>query len=161
MNFSFWFCRPLGSHFGGVLGAQMEAKAIKKTLQKKRQKYDAQNEPKLVPKGVPKWSQNHKKWVLGSTLLQGWLPSGLQTPPRIDFGEVLGPFWDHFQQFVEPIVPEFCMRSWTACCKHRPSKSQGFKQKVQQRACKKKLLSSCRLALKSSLANVNELSSPC
>ena len=88
----FWFWPPLGSHFGGVLGAQMEAKATKKTLQKNIKKNDTQNDPKLVPKGVPKWSQNRQKWSLGSILFQGWLPSGLQSPSRIDFGEVLGPF---------------------------------------------------------------------
>ena len=48
---------PFGSHFGGVLSAQMEAKAIKKPLQESIKKNNAQNEPKLVPKGVPKWSQ--------------------------------------------------------------------------------------------------------
>ena len=60
MKFKFWFWPPSGSHFGGVLGVQMEAKAIKKPLQKNI-KNDVQNDPKLVPKGVPKWSQNHQK----------------------------------------------------------------------------------------------------
>ena len=85
---SFWRC------FGSPNGGQGHQKATSK----KHQKNDAQNDPKLVPKGVPKWSQNRQKWGLGSTLFQGWLPSGLQTPSRIDFGEVLGPFWDHFRQ---------------------------------------------------------------
>ena len=99
MNFSFWFWLPLGSHFGGVLGAQMEAKAINKPLQKYHPKNGAQNDAKLVPKGVPNWSQNHQKWSLGSTLFQGWLPSGLQSPSRIDFGRVWGPLWDNFCHF--------------------------------------------------------------
>ena len=62
---------------------------------KNHQKYvrkTDENDPKVVPKGVPKWSPNHQKWGLGRTLFQGWLPSGLQTPSRIDFGEVLEPF---------------------------------------------------------------------
>ena len=86
---SFWRC------FGSPNGGQGHQKAPSKT----HLKNDAQNDPKVVPKGVPKWSQNHQKWGLGSTLFQGWLPSGLQTPSRIDFGEVLGPCWDHFRQF--------------------------------------------------------------
>ena len=35
----------------------------------------------------------------------------LQTPSRIDFGEVLGPFWDHVQRFFEPSSRDVCMRS--------------------------------------------------
>ena len=38
-----------GSHFGGVLGAQMEAKAIKKPFQK--------NIKKMMSKMTPNWSQ--------------------------------------------------------------------------------------------------------
>ena len=86
---SFWRC------FGSPNGGQ----SLQKGTSKKHQKNDAQNEPKLVPKGVPKWSKNRQKWGLGSILFQGWLPRGLQTPSRIDFGEVLGPFWDHVRQF--------------------------------------------------------------
>ena len=73
----------------------MEAKAIKKPFQKNIKKNDVQNEPKLVPKGVPNWSQNRQKRGLGSTLFLGSLPSGLQSPSRMDFREVLGPFWEH------------------------------------------------------------------
>ena len=76
-----WRLRPLKSHL------------------KKHQKKYAQNDRKLVPKGVPKWSQNRQTSGLGSILFQGWLPSGLQTPSRIDFGKVLEPFWDNFRQF--------------------------------------------------------------
>ena len=148
---SFWRC------FGSPNGGQGHQKATSK----KHQKNDAQNEPKLVPKGVPKWSQNHQKWGLGSTLFQGWLPSGLQTPSRIDFGEVLGPFWDHVRQFFRHMFSVFCKHSLAACCKQKRSKSQGNTKRMQQKASKTQLLSSCRLALKSSLANVNELSGPC
>ena len=87
---SFWRC------FGSPNGGQ----SLQKGTSKKHQKNDAQNEPKLVPKGVPKWSQHrHQKWCLGSTLFQGWLPRGLQSPSRINFGKVLVPFWDHFRHF--------------------------------------------------------------
>ena len=154
MKIRSWFWTPFGSHFGGVLGAQMEAKAIKKPSQKNIKKHYAQNEPKLVPKGTPKWSQNRQKWGLGSTLFQGWLPSGLQSPSRIDFGEVLGPFWDHFRQFFWHMFGDFCMHSVAACCKQKRSKSQGVIKGMQQRASKTQLLLSYHLALKSSLANV-------
>ena len=115
----------------------------------------------LVSKGVPKCSQNHQKWCLGSTLLQGWLPSGLQSPSGIDLEEVLGPFWDNVRQFFWHMFGDFCTHSLAACCKQTHSKSQGVIKIMQQRASKKQLLSSCHLALKSSLANVNELSGPC
>ena len=52
------------------------------------------------------------------------------------------------------------MHSVAACCQQIHSKSQGIIKRMQQRASKKQLLSSCHLALKSSLANVNELSGP-
>ena len=148
---SFWRC------FGSPNGGQGHQKAISK----KHQKNDAQNDPKLVPKGVPKWSQNRQKWSLGSTLFQGWLPSGLQSPSRIDFGEVWGPFGDHFRQFSWHLFGDFCMHSVAACCKQKRSNSSGIIKIMQQRASKKQLLSSCHLALKSSLADVNELSGPC
>ena len=98
MNFSFGFWPPCGSHFGGVLVAQMEAKAIKKPLQK-TQKIWCPTWAQTGPKGVPIWSKNRQQWGIGSPLFQGWLPSGLRSPSRIDFGEVLGPCWDHFRQF--------------------------------------------------------------
>ena len=127
---SFWRC------FGSPNGGQGHQKATSK----KHQKNDAQNEPKLVPKGVPKWNQNRQKWGLGSTLFQGWLPSGLQTPSRIDFGEVLGPFWDHFRQFFWHMFSDFCKHSLAACCKQKRSKSQGVIKKnaaesFQETAC--------------------------
>ena len=147
---SFWRC------FGSPNGGQSHQKATSK----KHQKNDAQNDPKMVPKGVPKWSQNRQKWGLGSILFQGWLPRGLQTPSRIDFGEVWRPFWRHFRQFFLHIFSDFCKHSLAACCKQNHSKSQGNTKRMQQKASKKQLLSSCRLALKSSLANVNELSGP-
>ncbi len=148
---------PFGSHFGGVLGAQMEAKAIKKALQKHIKKWC----PNWSQVGVPNWSQNHQTWGLGSTLFQGLLPSGLQSPSRIDFGKVLEPFWDHVRQLFWHMFGDVCMHSLAACCKQKCLKSQGITKRMQQRASKKQLLSSYHLALKSSLASVNELSGPC
>ena len=66
------------------------------------------NDPKMVPKRVPKWSQNPQKWGLGSTLFQGWLPRGLQSPSRIDFGEVLGPFSTIFLIYFWCLFHAFC-----------------------------------------------------
>ena len=106
---SFWRC------FGSPNGGQGHQKATsKKTLQNY-----TRNEPKLVPKGVPQWSQNRQKWGLRSTLSEGGLPSGLQSPSRIDFGEVLGPFSSVFLTYFW----WFCMHSVAACCKQIRSKS--------------------------------------
>ena len=152
---------PFGSHFGGVFWEPKWRPKPSKCHLKKTTKNDAQNEPKLVPKGVPKWSQNRQKWGLRSILFQGWLPSGFQSPSRIDFGEVLGPFWDHFRELFQHIFDDVCMHVVAACCKQEHSKSWGNIKRMQQRASKKQLLSSCHLALKSSVANVKELSGPC
>ena len=40
MFFNVLFWTPVGSHFGGVVGAQMEAKSIKKRFSKVSQNYD-------------------------------------------------------------------------------------------------------------------------
>ena len=119
---SFWRC------FGSPNGGQGHQKATSK----KHQKNDAQHDLKLVPKGVPKWSQNRQKWSLGSTLFQGWLPRGLQTPFRIDFGEVLRPFWYHFRQFFWHIFDDVYKHSLATCCKQIRSKSQGITKRMQQ-----------------------------
>ena len=155
MKFRFWFWPPFG--FWEPKWRPRPSKShFKKTSKKWCPKW-AQTDPK----GVPNWSQNHQKWSPGSTLLQGWLSSGLQSPSRIDFGEVLGPIWDHFRQFFWHMFSDFCKHSLAACCKQTHSNSQGNTKIMQQKASKKQLLSSCHLALKSSLANVNELSGPC
>ena len=159
MIFRFWFWPPFGSHFWGVWEPKWRPRPSKS--HPKKHFKNIQNEPKVVPKGGPKMEPKSSKWCLGSTLFQGWLPSGLQSPSRIDFGEVLGPFWDHFREFFQHIFDDFCMHSVAACCKQKRSKSEGLMKRMQRRSSKKQLLSSCRLALKSSLANVNELSGPC
>ena len=156
--FVFW--PPFGSHFGGVLGAQMEAKAIKKPFQK--------NIKNMMPKMTPNWSQRGfkmepksskmKSWNhLVSRMAPKWRPETLQARFWRGFGTILGPFWS----IISFIFCDFCMHSVAACCKQKHSKSQGNARRMQQRASKKQLLSSCSLALKSSLAHVNELSGPC
>ena len=162
MKFRFWFWPPFGSHFGGVLGAQMEAKAIKKPLQK--------NIKKMMPKMSPNWSQrgsqNGAKIVKNEVLEAPCFKGGSQVASRPPPGSILERFWTILGQFssvflTSDIFDDFCMHSVAACCKQIRSKSQGIIKRMQQRASKKQLLSSCHLALKSSLANVNELSGPC
>ena len=91
MNFSFWFWPTLGSHSGGVLGAQMEAKAIKKPLQK--------NIKKMMPKMTPKWSQrgsqNGAKIVKNEVLEAPCFKGGSQVASRASPGSILKRFWDH------------------------------------------------------------------
>ena len=155
MIFKSWFWPPFGSHVGGVLGAQMEAKAIKKPSQK--------NIKKMMPKMTPNWSQRGsqngvkivKNEVLEAPCFKGGSQVASRPPSRINFGEVLGPLWDHFRQFFwHSFFFDFCKHSLAACCKQKASKSQGNIKRMQQRASKNQLLSSCHLALKSSLANV-------
>ena len=77
----------------------MEAKAYKKAFQK--------NIKKMMPKMSPNWSQRGsqngakivKNEVLEAHCFKDGSQEGLQSPSRIDFGEVLGLFWDHFRQF--------------------------------------------------------------
>ena len=139
----------------------MEAKAIKKPLQK--------NIDNMMPKMSPNWSQRGsqngariiKNEVLEASRFKGGSQVASRPPSRLDFGKVLGPCWDHVRQFFKHMFDDVCMHSVAACCKQTRSKSQGNIKRMQQRASKKQLLSSCHLALKRSLANVNELSGPC
>ena len=137
----------------------MEAKAIKKPLQK--------NIKKMIPKMRPNWSQrgsqNGAKIVKNEVVEAPCFKGGSQMTSRAPPGSILERFWDHFETiFVSfsDMFDDFCMHSVAACCKQIRSKSQGIIRRMQQRASKKQLLSSCHLALKSSLANVNELSGP-
>ena len=92
MIFMFWFWPPLGSHFGGVLGAQMEAKAFKKALQK--------NIKKMMPKMSPNWSQrgsqNGAKIVKNEVLEAPCFKGGSQVASRAPPGSILERFWNHF-----------------------------------------------------------------
>ena len=138
----------------------MEAKAIKKPLQK--------NIKKMMPKMTPNWSQrgsqNGAKIVKNEVLEAPCFKGGSQVASRPPPGSILERFWDHFGTILVNFLTyfcDFCMHSVAACCKQKHSKSQGITRRMQQRASKKQLLSSCSLALKSSLAHVNELSGPC
>ena len=138
----------------------MEAKAIKKPLQK--------NIKKMMPKMTPNWSQrgsqNGVKIVKNEVLEEPCFKGGSQVASRAPPGLILERFWDHFETFssvFQHMFLDFCMHSVAACCKQKRSKSEGIIKRMQQRASKKQLLSSCHLALKSSLASVNELSGPC
>ena len=161
MNFMFVFWPPFGSHFGGVLGAQMEAKAIKKPSQK--------NVKKMMPKMTPDWSQrgsqNGAKIVKNEVLEAPCFKDGSQVASRPPSGSILERFWDHFGTIFVNFLTYFWWFLQALCSSmlqtHTHSTSQGITRRMQQRASKKQLLSSCSLALKSSLAHVNELSGPC
>ena len=80
-------------------------------------------------------------------------------------GDRSGPIWGHFRRFRArpPIwdlnivtLPQLRLLRNQQCVLR-----QNRCLLLQQRASKKQLLSSCHLALNSSLANVNELSGPC
>ena len=83
---------PFGFHFGGVLGAQMEAKAIKKPSQK--------NINKMMPKMNPDWSQrgspNGAKIIKSEVLEAPCFKGGSQVASRPPPGSILERFWDHF-----------------------------------------------------------------
>ena len=87
MNFNFWFWPPFGFHFGGVLGAQMEAKAIKKPFQK--------NVKQMMPKMSPNWSQNGAKIVKSEVLEAPCFQGGSQVASRAPPGSILERVWDH------------------------------------------------------------------
>ena len=139
----------------------MEAKAIKKPLQK--------NIKTMMPKMSPKWSQrgsqNGAKIIKNEVLEAPCFKGGSQVASRPPPGSILERFWDHvgtiFVSFSDMYFDDVCRHSVAACCKQIRSTLQGIIKRMQQRASKKQLLSSCHLALKSSLANVNELSGPC
>ena len=139
----------------------MEAKAIKNPFQK--------NIKKMMPKMTPNWSQrgsqNGAKIIKNEVLEAPCFKGGSQVASRPPPGSILERFWDHFGtifvSFSNIFFDDFCMYYVAACCKQIRSKSQGIIKIMQQRASKKQLLSPCHLALKSSLANVRELSGPC
>ena len=137
----------------------MEAKAFKKALQK--------NIKKMMPKMSPKWSQrgsqNGAKIIKNEILEASCFKGGSQEASRAPPGSILERFWDHFGTiFVSCsfIFGDFSTHSLAVCSKQKRSTSQGVIKTMQQRASKKQLLSSCHLALNSSIANVNELSGP-
>ena len=92
MKFRSWFWPPFGFHFGGVLGVQMEAKAIKKPSPK--------NIKKMMPKMTPNWSQrgsqNGAKIIKNYVLEAPCFKGGSQVASRAPPGSILERFWDHF-----------------------------------------------------------------
>ena len=91
MKFKFWCWPPFGSHFGGVLGAQMEAKASKKVFQKnikKRCPTWAKTGPQMGSQSGAKIVKND---VLGSPLHKGGSQVASRPPPS----SILDRFWDH------------------------------------------------------------------
>ena len=161
MNFMFWFWLPFGSHFGGVLGAQFEANATKKPLQKHIKKWWpkwAQTGPKGGPKMEPK-SLKMKSWKhLVSKMAPKRPPDPLQDRFWKGFGTILGPFSLVCLTYFWWFLHAFC----SSTLQTKTFKiTRTHTKRMQQKASKKQLLSSCHLALKSSLANVNELSGPC
>ena len=90
MDFSFGFCPPFEFHFGGVLGAQMEPKAIKKPLQK--------NIKTKMPYMSPSWSQresqNGVQIIKNEALEAPCFKGGSQEASRALPGSILDRFWD-------------------------------------------------------------------
>ena len=128
-------------------------------------KTSTKNMPKMIPKWSQRGSQNGAKILKNEVLEAPCFKDGSQEASRSPPGSILERFWHRFGTiFVSCsniFFCDFCMHSVATCCKQKRSKSQGNTKRMQQEASKKQLLSSCRLALKSSLANVNEFSGPC
>ena len=115
MILSFRFWPPFGYHFGGVFGAQMEAKAIKSHFNKninnwcpKWTQTGAKGDPKLQPK-----SQNMRSWKhLVSRVAPKWPPEPLQDRFWRGFGTILGPFSSVFLTYVWWFLYAFCNSTW-------------------------------------------------
>ena len=141
----------------------MEAKAIKKPSQK--------NIKKMMPKMTPNWSQrgsqNGAKIVKNEVLEAPCFKGGSQVASRAPPGSILERSWDHFgaifSGFLNLVLVMFaCVLEQhvanTDLQNHKESCKNGtnnFQETVSLNLC------SCHLALKRSLANVNELSGPC
>ena len=111
MNFRFWFWPPFGYHFGGLLGIQMEAKAIKKPSQKNIKKLClkwSQTGPKWGPKMEPKSSKMRFWKHLVSRVAPKWPPDPLQDRFWKGFGTILGPFSSVFLTYFLWFLHAFC-----------------------------------------------------
>ena len=123
---------------------------------------------KMMPKMSPNWfqrgSQNGAKIIKNEVLEAPCFKGGSQVASRSPSGSILERFWDHFGTIFVMFFNIFLMIFVCIVQQHVAtqirSTSQGIIKIMQQRASKKQLLSSCHLALKSSQANVNELSGP-
>ena len=159
MIFTSWFWFPFGSHFEGVLGAQMEAKAIKKPSQKDIKTWCpkwAQSGPKGGPKMDPKSSKMRSWKHLVSRVAPKRPPDPLQDRFWRGFATILVPFSLIFLTYFWWFLQAF----FSNMLQTNTIKITGNHQKNAAGRFQKQLLSSCHLALKSSLANVNELSGP-
>ena len=87
MIFRFRFWPPFGSHVGCVLGAQMEAKAIKKPS------YYKKNIKQMMPNMSPNWSQrgsqNGAKIIKSGVLEAPCFKGGSQVASRAPPGSIL------------------------------------------------------------------------
>ena len=92
---AFAFDPLLGFHFGGVLGAQMEAKAIKKPSQKNIKKMMPKMTPNLSQRGSQNGAKIIKNEVLEASCFKGGSQEASRPPPGSileRFGTILGPF---------------------------------------------------------------------
>ena len=159
MIFMFWFWPPLGAHFGGVLGAQMEAKAIKKPFQKKLKKW-CPKWPQTGPKGGPKMepkSSKMRSWKhLVSRVAPKWPLDPLQDRCWRGFGTILGQVSLVFLTYVWWFLNALCSsilqtNTFKITRNHQNNAAESFQETP----------SLFVPPLKSSMANVNELSGPC
>ena len=132
--FRFWSWPPFGSHFGGVLGAQTEAKAIKKPSQK--------NIKKMIPKMTPNWSQrgsqNGAKIVKNEVLEAPCFKDGSQVASRAPPGSILERFWDHFGTIFVSFSDIFLVISGSVLWQHVTNRNlQNHKESPKQ--CSRKL----------------------
>ena len=79
------------------------------------------HEPKMIPKGSQHEAKLIKTYILEAPCFKGGYQVASRPPSRIDFGKVLGPFWDHARQFSNVFFCETWMHS-SASCPNRPSK---------------------------------------
>ena len=147
----FWRC------FGSPNGGQGHQKATSKKHKKWFPKW-TQTGPKGDPKMEPK-SSNMKSWKhLVSRVAPKWPPEPLQDRFWRGFGTIWGPFSPICLTYFWWFLHAFC----SSMLQTKTFKiTRNHQKNAAERASKKQLLSSCSLALKSSLAHVKELSGPC
>ena len=131
MILMFLFWTPVGSPFGGVLGAQMEAKSIKKRFSKVSQNYDGQHIIFCSILGSLWGSKMETKMVKKPTLAQVGVPEGPRDRVWKDFGAILELCWDDCSKVFgrismlglivfKVLASSFWGRWWeiSACCFH-------------------------------------------
>ena len=104
----------------------------------------AQTGPKGGPKMEPKSSKMRSWKHLVSRVAPKRPPDPLQDRFWRGFGTILGPCSSVFLTYVEWFLQAF----FSSMLQTKTFKSQGITKRMQQRASKKQLLSSCHLALK-------------